>query len=67
MQELDPLYGPHPSNGRIVAVAGGLYVARVLVLRRTEHSSKRWVRWAGRAGFAFLVVDESRCIHSWVR
>jgi len=67
MRETDPLFGRHPSNGRIAATAGALFVAHSLILRRTERSRHAWVRWAGRAGFAYLVVDEGRCIHSWVR
>src|SRR5258708_9755921 len=54
--EANPLFGPHPSNRRLTLSVGALYAAEVIVLWKTEHNRRRWVRWIGRAGFAALVV-----------
>lgn len=65
--ESDPLYGRHPSDTRIALTTAAMFAAETLLLRKTERSRHRWVRWSGRAFFAYIVVDEARCIHSWRR
>ena len=63
--ESDPLFGRYPSNTRIALRAAAQFGLQGFLLRKTEHSRRRWVRWPGRAGFAYVLVDEARCIRSW--
>lgn len=66
-EEGDPLYGRHPSNMRIAVTAAAIFAGESLLLRQTERSRHKWVRWGGRAFFAYTVADEIRCIRTWRR
>lgn len=67
MQESDPLYGRHPSNAQLTIITAAQFAAGSLVLRKTEKSQHKWVKWGGRAFFAYTVVGEVRGIRTWKR
>jgi hypothetical protein len=58
--ETNWLYGPRPSNARLVGVSAAFFVLDSGVAFVAEHSSKRPIRWLGRALVAGEVASETR-------
>lgn len=67
MLEGDPLFGRRPGDARLATTGAAVFAVQAWALHRTESSRHGWIRWAGRAGFAYQVVSEVRGIHSWKR
>lgn len=60
-------YGAHPSAQRISLQIGALWATQVMVLRFTEHSRSRRLRWMGRAWAGFSIQDEVKGVRSWIQ
>lgn len=60
-------YGTHPSPTRIGLQVGALWVSQAMVLRFTEHSRSRRLRWIGRAWAGFSIQDEVKGVRSWIQ
>jgi len=58
--ELNPLLGRHPSTSRQVGVNAAFFAAQTLTFYLTERSSRRWVRWTGRAWMAGAIADHAQ-------
>lgn len=67
VHETDPLYGRQPGNLRMATTAASVFALEAWTLKRTERNRHAWIRWAGRAGFAWTVVDEARNLHTFTR
>ena len=63
--ESDPLFGRHPSDTRIALTAAAQFGLQSCLLQKTEHSRRAWIRWSGRAAWAYFAADEVKCIRSW--
>lgn len=47
--EVNPIYGRHPSSGRLAAIQLGFFTSSGSLLWFGEHSHFRWMRWGSRS------------------
>jgi hypothetical protein len=59
-KEQNPIFGSRPGSGRLWATGGLITGLQGAVLTRTERSNRAWVRWAGRAGWAWVTSEHVR-------
>lgn len=58
--ENDPLFGNHPSPGRLAATNAVIFVGQVAAFHFAERSPHKWLRWSGRAFLAVTIADHVR-------
>jgi hypothetical protein len=59
-QELNPIFGKHPSPAKQAGINAGIFAAQSFAFYLTERNRHAWVRWTGRALLAHVVIDHSQ-------
>ena len=59
-QELNPMFGRHPSPARQAGIDAALFAVQVIAFHFTERSRYKPVRWAGRLFIAYQIADYTR-------
>jgi hypothetical protein len=59
-RENNPIFGSHPSPGKLAGINAGIFAGEVILFRYTEHSKRKWLRWIGRGYITYAVEEHYR-------